>query len=213
MFTGIVEETGKIKEFKKLSSGAKITVECRDILSGTKLGDSIAINGCCQTVTELSAVSFTADVSDETLRITNFSKLKPGSRVNLERALTPESRMGGHIVQGHIDCTGKFLRIEKLSDFYNMTFEIPPEQSKYIVNKGSIAINGVSLTIASADKNIFTTAIIPHTYHNTTLQDLNPGDTVNIETDILGRYVEKFLLLNNNNRTIDENFLVENGFV
>lgn len=213
MFTGIVEETGKIKEFKKLSSGAKITVECRDILSGTKLGDSIAINGCCQTVTELSTVSFTADVSDETLRVTNFSKLKPGSRVNLERALTPESRMGGHIVQGHIDCTGKFLRIEKLSDFYNMTFEIPPEQSKYVVNKGSIAINGVSLTIASADKNIFTTAVIPHTYHNTTLQDLNQGDTVNIETDILGRYVEKFLLLNNNNRIIDENFLVENGFV
>ena len=213
MFTGIVEETGKIKEFKKLSSGAKITVECRDILPGTKLGDSIAINGCCQTVTELSTVSFTADVSDETLRVTNFSKLKPGSRVNLERALTPESRMGGHIVQGHIDCTGIFFRIENLSDFYNMTFEIPPEQSKYVVNKGSIAINGVSLTIASADKNIFTTAIIPHTYHNTTLQDLNQGDSVNIETDILGRYVEKFLLLNNNNRTIDENFLVENGFV
>ena len=213
MFTGIVEEIGRIKEFSRLSSGAKIAVECCEILAGTKLGDSIAINGCCQTVTEIGGNYFKADVSEETLRITNFGTLKPGVKVNLERALTPASRMGGHIVQGHIDCTGKFLRFEKLSDFYNLTFEVPAEFSRYIVYKGSIAVDGVSLTIASVRDNIFTVAVIPHTYQNTTMQDLKSGDIVNIETDILGRYVEKFLLVDNNSRTINEEFLRENGFV
>ena len=213
MFTGIVEEIGRIKEFSRLSSGAKIAVECENILTDAKLGDSIAINGCCQTVTEIGGNYFKADVSEETLRITNFGTLKPGVKVNLERALTPASRMGGHIVQGHIDCTGKFLRFEKLSDFYNLTFEVPAEFSRYIVYKGSIAVNGVSLTIASVRENIFTVAVIPHTYQNTTMQDLKSGDIVNIETDILGRYVEKFLLVDNNSRTINEEFLRENGFV
>ena len=213
MFTGIVEEIGRIKEFSRLSSGAKRAVECCEILAGTKLGDSIAINGCCQTVTEIGGNYFKADVSEETLRITNFGTLKPGVKVNLERSLTPASRMGGHIVQGHIDCTGKFLRFEKLSDFYNLTFEVPAEFSRYIVYKGSIAVDGVSLTIASVRDNIFTVAVIPHTYQNTTMQDLKSGDIVNIETDILGRYVEKFLLVDNNSRTINEEFLRENGFV
>ena len=213
MFTGIVEEIGKVSEFSKRLNGARIKISCLNILDGTKIGDSISINGCCQTVVEIGKDYFISDVSQETLNITNFSELTTGSKVNLERALSPTSRMGGHIVQGHIDCVGRFVSYEKLSNFYDMKFEIPKKNSKYIVKKGSIAINGVSLTVAEIENNTITVAIIPHTYINTSLSDLKAGDSVNIETDILGRYVEKFLLSSDNNKEIDENFLIENGFM
>ena len=213
MFTGIIEEISKVIEFVHLSNGAQIKVQCSKVLEGTKIGDSISINGCCQTVTEIGEDFFTADVSAETLNVSNFSELKIGTLVNLERALTPSSRMGGHIVQGHIDCTGKFLIYEKLSDFYNLTFEIPAEALKYIVKKGSIAINGVSLTVANIQGNLMKVAVIPHTYQNTTLSNLRSNETVNIETDILGRYVEKFLSSDNNNSRLSEEFLKENGFM
>ncbi len=213
MFTGIIEEIGCIEEFSKFSNGAKIRIKCNTVLNDIKIGDSISINGCCQTVTSFGKDYFTADVSDETLRVTNFSEIKSGDKVNLERALTPTSRMGGHIVQGHIDCTAKLLKTERLSDFYNLSFEIENEYSKYIVKKGSIAINGISLTIADIDNCIFNVAVIPHTYSNTTLSNLKPNDIVNIETDILGRYIEKLLSTNNNTSTINENFLIENGFM
>ena len=197
MFTGIVEETGILKNLKD----SVITVQCKKVLEGTHPGDSIAINGCCQTVTSITPESFSADVSSETFKITNFNSLKSGDIVNLERALTPSTRMGGHIVQGHIDMTAKYLG--------DMKFEIP--DSKYIVYKGSITVNGVSLTVSKLEKNTFTVAIIPHTLENTNLKYLKKGDLVNIETDILGRYVEKFLSTEHNN--IDENFLAENGFM
>lgn len=213
MFTGIVEEIGIIKGFTKRSRGADIVVQCQKVLKDTVLGDSIAINGCCQTVVTLDENSFSANVSDETLKISTLGSFKSGDKVNLERALTPISRMGGHIVQGHVDCTGKFLRFEKLADFYNLTFEIPHNECKYIVYKGSIAVNGVSLTVAEINDNIFKTAIIPHTYENTTLHTLKSGDIVNIETDILGKYVEKFLSVNNNNGRLNQDFLKENGFL
>jgi len=213
MFTGIVEETGKIRTFENTGAGARIEVECAKVLEGTKLGDSIAINGCCQTVTEIGGNYFVADVSRETLNVTNFRFLKDKESVNLERALTLTSRLGGHIVQGHIDCTGKFLRSEKLSEFYNLTFEVPPEELKYIVRKGSIAINGISLTVAEINGNVIKTAVIPHTWQNTTLKSLTGGNIVNIETDILGRYVENFLSAGHNNKTIDMEFLQENGFI
>lgn len=213
MFTGIIEEIGIVKGFTKKTHGADIVVECSKVLKDTTTGDSIAINGCCHTVTELDECSFTANVSDETLKISTLGNFKSGDRVNLERALTTSSRMGGHIVQGHIDCRGKFLRFEKLADFYNMTFEIPHTESKYVVYKGSIAVNGVSLTVADIRDNIFTIAVIPHTYQNTTLNTLKSGDFVNIETDILGRYIEKFLSVNDNNSKLTEDFLKENGFI
>ena len=193
MFTGIIEETGKIKSFKKDSNGATIEVECALVLEDTKLGDSIAINGVCQTVIELTSNSFKARVSDETLKVTTFEALKSGDIVNLERALTLNSRLGGHIVSGHVDCRGNFTKIEKLTDFYNLEFEIPQEQTKYVIHKGSITINGISLTIAEINNNKFKVAIIPHTFENTNLKTLNIGDNVNIETDILGKYVEKML--------------------
>ena len=213
MFTGIVEEIGQIKEFVKLSSGAKISIKCSKVLEGSKIGDSIAINGCCQTITEIGQEYFSADVSDETLRITNFEHYKSGVSVNLERALTPTSRLGGHIVQGHIDCTGNLISCDKISNFYNLTFKIPQEEIKYVVNKGSITVNGISLTVAKVCNNIFSVAVIPHTFEQTNLKNLQINDTVNIETDILGRYIEKFLSLDNNKSTIDETFLAENGFM
>ena len=213
MFTGIVEETGKIASFQKSANGASIEVECKQVLEGTKLGDSIAINGCCQTVTALTKNGFCARVSDETLSVTTFEKLKPGDFVNLERALCLNSRLGGHIVSGHIDCRGKFLSAKKLTDFYNLTFEIPAGQTKYVVHKGSITVNGISLTIAKLSGNTFECAIIPHTYENTTLHNLVPGDFVNIETDILGKYIEKLLPAQDNKSSIDMKFLQENGFV
>ncbi len=213
MFTGIIEEIGSIEEFSRLSNGAKIKIKCNTVLNDIKIGDSISINGCCQTVTSYGKDYFTADVSYETLKVTNFSEMKSGYKVNLERALTPSSRMGGHIVQGHIDCTAKLMKIEKLSDFYNLSFEIKTEYTKYIVKKGSIAINGSSLTVADVNCCIFNVTVIPHTYLNTTLSNLKLNDTVNIETDILGRYIEKLLSRNNNTDTINENFLIENGFM
>ena len=197
MFTGIVEETGFIKSF----DGKKLVIECKNVLDGTKIGDSIAIDGCCQTVTSMASNTFSADVSAETLRITKG--FKTGERVNLERALTPQTRMGGHIVQGHVDGTAKYLG--------DMTFEVSRDLDKYIVYKGSITVNGVSLTVSKNQNNTFAVAIIPHTLENTNLKYLKTGDLVNIETDILGRYVEKFLSTQNN--SITEDFLKENGFM
>lgn len=197
MFTGIVEEIGKIKSF----DGKRLVVECSKVLEGTQLGDSISINGCCQTVVSMSSNSFSADVSAETLRVTKG--FKTGENVNLERALTPQTRMGGHIVQGHVDGVARYLG--------EMRFEVPKELDKYIVYKGSITVNGVSLTVSRAEGNTFCVAIIPHTLENTNLKDLKTGDLVNIETDILGRYVEKFLSTKDNNLT--EDFLKENGFM
>ena len=214
MFTGIVEEVGKISEFHKSAQGARIVVECKTVLENLNLGDSVAVDGCCQTIIEIRNNSFSAELSPETLKMITFASAKIGGEVNLERALTPTSRLGGHIVQGHVDCLGKFLKSEKFDNFYNLTFELPKIESKYVVNKGSIAINGVSLTVARVLGNAFTVAVIPHTYKNTTLKNLSAGDAVNIETDILGRYVEKFLSTGDNeNSRISVKLLEENGFM
>ena len=213
MFTGIIEETGILKNFDKMSNGAAIEITCSKVLKETKIGDSISINGVCETVTEISTNSFAAKVSDETLNVTTFKNFKLGDIVNLERALTLNSRLGGHIVSGHVDCIGILLNIEKYSEFYNMEFEIPKEQSKYIVYKGSVTINGISLTVANIKDNRFKVAIIPHTFENTNLKYLKIGDNVNIETDILGKYVEKMLSVRDNKSDISLEFLQENGFV
>ncbi len=213
MFTGIIEEIGKIRSFSTDSNGASIEVECQKVLQDTKLGDSIAINGCCQTVTKLSSTCFCARVSDETLAVTAFKSFKKDDTVNLERALTLSSRLGGHIVTGHIDCVGKFLSKVQLTDFYDLEFSVPKGQEKYIVKKGSITINGISLTVAETKGDTFRVAIIPHTFENTNLKDLKIGDCVNIETDILGKYVEKFLSAKDNSEGISMKFLQENGYV
>ena len=213
MFTGIIEEIGKVKAFQRYSNGAEIEVECSKVIEDCHLGDSIAINGVCQTVVSISKDSFVAKVSDETLKVTTFDTLKKGCLVNLERALTLSTRLGGHIVSGHVDCVGRILLVKKYTDFYDLFVEIPKTQERYVIHKGSITINGISLTIAEVNENVIKLAIIPHTFNNTNLKELCVGDTVNIETDILGKYVEKFLSMNDNKKEISMEFLAENGFV
>lgn len=211
MFTGIIEEIGIVKELSKNDKNALIIVECKQILDDVKIGDSIAIDGVCQTVIAFNKNSFSAQVSSETLNVTTFSRLKIGSKVNLERALTLNGRFGGHIVTGHIDGLAKVKNIQKQFEFYNIKFDVKKDLAKYISKKGSVTINGVSLTVADIISNEFSVAIIPYTFENTNLSNVKSGDFVNIEVDILAKYVEK-ILSTGDNRTIDENFLKENGF-
>jgi riboflavin synthase len=213
MFTGLVEETGIVKRFEKGSVGAVLIVECSKILEDLILGDSVAVNGVCQTVVAKDENTFTVQVSDETLRVTNFETFKHGTIVNLERALALNSRLGGHFVSGHVDCCGKLVSKTKKNEFYDIEFLLPIDFSKYIVKKGSVTINGISLTVANVRDERFSVSVIPHTYENTNLSELNFGDSVNIETDILGKYVEKFLSVKDNKSNIDMKFLQENGFV
>lgn len=210
MFTGIIEEIGIVKNILR-GENASIVVECVKVVEDVKIGDSIAIDGVCQTVTAFDKNSFTAQVSQETLNVTTFSKIKAGTKVNLERALTLNSRLGGHIVTGHIDGLAKVKNIQHRGEFFNIKFETEKEITKYIAKKGSITINGISLTIADISSNEFDIAVIPQTFKNTNLNQLQIGDFVNIEVDILAKYVEK-ILSTGNNITIDKNFLKENGF-
>lgn len=214
MFTGIIEEIGVVKELSKSNQNAFIAIECEKVLEDLKIGDSIAIDGVCQTVVNFDKNGFSAQVSSETLSVTSFTNFKTGQKVNLERALTLNKRLGGHIVQGHVDGCAKVVNVEKLTEFYNIKFKVEGDLINYIVKKGAIAVNGISLTIADIFSSEFCVAVIPHTFESTNLRCLKIGEIVNIEVDILAKYVEKFLLRNNNDcsTSIDENFLKENGF-
>ena len=208
MFTGIIEELGKIRQI----TSKDIEIEAVKVLEGTKLGDSICVNGVCLTVTDIKAGGFVADVSPETFRVTNLNGLKTGSYVNLERAMGVNGRFGGHIVSGHVDGCGRGKFIKNDGEFYRIGIELPKELSKYVIKKGSITINGISLTVAEANGNTIELAIIPHTYENTNLKYLKPEDIVNIEVDMIAKYVEKFLSTSDNKSRIDMDFLHENGF-
>lgn len=208
MFTGIVEETGKILSI----TSEKITVECETVLEGAKLGDSIAVNGVCLTVTNVMPKRFMADISPETLRITSLGNLKAGNLVNLERAMKANGRFGGHMVSGHIDGIGKLLEIKPCGNFYELNIELSSNQEKYVVKKGSIAIDGISLTITNVKQNNITLAIIPHTFENTNLKELKSGNFVNIEVDITAKYIEKFLSTSDNKSKITLEYLQEHGF-
>lgn len=207
MFTGIIEEIGKISSITK----STITIKSKTVLEDAKLGDSIAVNGVCLTIVDLKKDEFTANISDETFKITNFSELKSGDFVNLERALTLNSRLGGHIVTGHIDTVGEIVSIIDKNEFYDLSVKFDKNFENYVVKKGSITINGISLTIAEINNNTVSVAIIPHTFNNTILKTLKSKDSVNIEFDILAKYIEKNLSTKNNSITM--NFLEENGFV
>lgn len=215
MFTGIAEEVGYVKGFSTAASGALLVVSCEKITEDMHIGDSICVSGVCETVIRFDKNSFSVNISDETLKVTNFNMLKTGDALNLERALSLDSRLGGHIVSGHIDCLGCLISKDKIGDYYNLKFKIPKDNTKYVVYKGSITIDGISLTVAQVLEDTFEVAIIPHTYENTVLKNLSIGDFVNIETDILGRYVEKLLSLNNNieESRVSFELLKENGFV
>lgn len=193
MFTGIIEEIGVLKERRDGSHSCALTVRCEKILEGTKIGDSIAVNGTCLTVTKLNADSFDVDVTPETMRRTAFSIVRVGSKLNLERALRIGDRLGGHLVSGHVDFVGKLIKKEQEGNAVNLTFSVPEQWMKYILAKGSIAIDGVSLTIAKKQSNSFFVSLIPHTGEMTILLLKQIGDPVNIECDCIGKYIEQLI--------------------
>ena len=217
MFTGIVEEIGEIKGIKNGEKSSKLIVKADKVLDKTKIGDSICTNGVCLTVTDINGDSFEADVMAETLRRSNLGKLSIGSKVNLERALSLETRLGGHIVSGHIDGIGEVISLVKEDNATWVSIKASKELLKYIVFKGSIAIDGLSLTVAYVDSEIFKVSIIPHTGDETILLKKKRGETVNLECDVIGKYVEKLLGLaskeESKKSSISEEFLRENGFL
>jgi riboflavin synthase len=195
VFTGIIEEVGTIQELRITGEGAIITVGARITPPGLKIGDSIAVNGVCLTATQTSHGSFSCDISAETLRISNFKQARQGAHVNLERSMMLSDRLGGHFVQGHVDGIGRLALKVRSGEGWEMSFEFPRELERYLVYKGSISVNGISLTISFLEKNSFSIAVIPHTLESTTLNDLGIGDLVNLEVDILGKYFERFFQL------------------
>ncbi len=193
MFTGIVEELGKIRSLSVYGNSGKISIIAKKVLENTKIGDSIAVNGICLTVVSLLPDGFTADVMAETIRRSSLGQLKSGDYVNLERAMAADGRFGGHIVAGHIDGTGVIKSLEKEENAVWVTIETDPGILKYIIEKGSIAIDGISLTVAYVDDRCFKVSVIPHTGEETTLLKKKPGDAVNLENDMIGKYVEKLM--------------------
>lgn len=218
MFTGIVEEIGTIDSIRKGSASAVLSIQARTVLEGTKIGDSIAVNGICLTVTSMSEKVFTADVMAETLRRSSLGSLGKGAKVNLERAMAADGRFGGHIVSGHIDGTGTITSMTPEDNAVWVEIDTTPALLRYIVEKGSIAIDGISLTVARLTGHSFSVSLIPHTGEETTLLQKKPGEVVNLENDIVGKYVERFLCMpdreggTKQESKIDLNFLAENGF-
>ena len=216
MFTGIIEEVGTIRSIRKGAKSAIITVEAHKILEDIHMGDSICTNGVCLTVTSFDKNTYSVDVMHETLRRTNLGDLKSGSRVNLERAMAADGRFGGHIVAGHIDGTGLITSMTRDDNAVWIVVSTEKDILKYIVSKGSITIDGISLTVADVESSSFSVSVIPHTGANTTLLTKKPGDTVNLETDMIGKYVEKLLHFQAEEEKpgsgITLEFLAEHGF-
>lgn len=215
MFTGIIEEIGTVERVQRGAHSAVLTVRTETILEGTKIGDSIAVNGICLTVTALGNGSFSADVMHETLNRSALAGLSPGTHVNLERAMPADGRFGGHIVAGHVDGVGKIRRIRRDDTAIWYTVEAAPEVLRYVVEKGSIAIDGISLTVASVTDADFSVSIIPHTAMQTILPERREGNLVNLETDVIGKYVDKLLCSEperQKNSTITREFLTRYGF-
>lgn len=215
MFTGIVEEIGKIQNVKKNIKSSVLTIEGNKIFEDIHIGDSISVNGVCLTVTTFSNNAFTADVMNETISRSSLGQLRNGSYVNLERAMPANGRFGGHIISGHIDGVGKIIKIEKDDNAIWYTISVERNLMKYIVEKGSIAVDGISLTIAKVTVNDFSISIIPHTSQETILSHRSVGDIVNIENDVIGKYVEKLITFERNKKdksNITMDFLINNGF-
>lgn len=217
MFTGIIEEVGILEEIITGNGFGVMKVKCNTVLEDTKIGDSIATNGVCLTVREKDGFSFSADVMGETLAKTNLGSLKIGDKLNLERALRLSDRLGGHIVSGHIDGIGEIVSIEEKSDGTWFIISASQDVLRYIIYKGSISIDGISLTVAYVDKQVFKVSVIPHTLENTILCNKNINSKVNLECDLVGRYIEKLFVQKdeseeNNKNNITMEFLKNNGF-
>ena len=193
MFTGLVEELGKVENREALDDGSRITIAASFVTSDIRNGDSISVNGVCLTALDVRANSFAADVSPETLDKTTLGGLAVGSPVNLERAVTPMTRLGGHIVQGHVDGRGTFVSAVATGDFWTVTIGFTPGFAKYLVYKGSVTVEGISLTVAALRETSFEIAVIPKTWELTNLSSLTPGDPVNLEADVIAKYVERML--------------------
>lgn len=202
MFTGIIEELGRVREVEQRGEDARIVIEARTVTEGSRDGDSISVNGVCLTALHLTPSSFVADVSKETLFRSTLGSLKKGSPVNLERAVTPATRLGGHIVQGHVDARGEFLGSENHGESWTFRFGFPKEISRYLVFKGSVTVEGISLTIANLADDYFEIAVIPKTWELTNFSQLKPGDAVNLEVDVIAKYVERILTVRANESTL-----------
>jgi riboflavin synthase len=193
MFTGIIEELGSVRTIEERGENARIVIAASVVTEGTNHGDSIAVNGVCLTALDIQPDSFAADVSRETLQRSTLGRLRPGAPVNLERAVTPATRLGGHIVQGHVDGRGQFAGVKDHGDSWTLRIKYPADIAKYLVFKGSVAVEGISLTIAALTDEYLEIAIIPKTWEVTNLSHLKPGDDVNIEVDVIGKYVARLL--------------------
>lgn len=196
MFTGLIEELGSIASIDTHEAGSRITIAASIVTSDISNGDSIAVNGVCLTAMDVTSASFAADVSPETLDRTTLGSLTAGSRVNLERAVTPATRLGGHIVQGHVDGRGTFLSAKPEGDFWTVTIGFPPELARYFVHKGSVTVEGISLTIAALGETSFDIAVIPKTWEMTNFSSLTPGSPVNLEPDVIAKYIERMMKFN-----------------
>ncbi|MBM4254833.1 MAG: riboflavin synthase [Deltaproteobacteria bacterium] len=193
MFSGIIETTGTISAIEPINEGVRLILTSQIPLAEVGLGESICVNGTCLTVTVIGDATLSFDVSAESLRRTNLGDLTPGSLVNLERSLRVSDRLSGHVVSGHVDGVGAVKSIQPEGDSFLYTFTVPPELGRYLIEKGSVAVDGISLTVFHCRPTEFTCAIIPHTHHVTTLHARKPGDKVNIENDMQGKYIEKFM--------------------
>jgi riboflavin synthase len=193
MFTGIVEELGVVEALQDQGDAVRLTVRGPHVTEDARLGDSVAVNGCCLTVAERHGETFTADVMRETLDKTSLGALEPGGRVNLERAVTATSRLGGHIVQGHVDGTGSVVRREPSAHWELVEISLPPDLARYLVPKGSVTVDGVSLTVVAVGDESFTVSLIPETLARTTLGHREPGEPVNLEVDVIAKYVERLV--------------------
>lgn len=213
MFTGLIEQTGKVARIERRGSSAILAVESSLPAEEITLGDSVAVNGICLTVVAKERGSLAFDVSPETLERTAFRRLRSGSKVNLERALRLGDRLGGHIVTGHVDCVATVMERREISGNIQFSFRVPRGAGRYIVEKGSVAIDGISLTVNISGDDTFTVNIIPHTAAQTTLQEKRPGDEVNIETDIIGKYVERLFPGSGGGEGITLDILAKNGFM
>lgn len=211
MFTGIVEEMGSVKALRRDATGARLTVSASTVLGNTALGDSISVNGVCLTVVEKSAAEFSADVALETLKVSNLGELRIGQQVNLERALQLSARIGGHLVTGHVDAVGRIREKRQEGNAWRIFIEAPGSALRYVIKKGSIAVDGISLTVAEAESTGFSVAMIPHTAKLTTLGFKAAGDSVNLETDVIGKYVEK-LMSGRAEGGVSLDMLKKNGF-
>lgn len=214
MFTGIIEELGKVTALKVLPDSAQLTLEGTKVLEGTQIGDSIAVNGICLTVVKMQGNLFTVDVMAETLHKTNLKECSRGTRVNLERALQLSTRLGGHLVSGHVDGVGTIQKITPVGIARVFTIKAAPELLNYVLPKGSIAIDGISLTVVDLLPQAFTISLIPHTRQETTLGFKGVGDVVNLETDLIGKYVARFMEKKEApQKDLSMSFLAENGFI